>query len=660
MKLLTKIYSITIAKKFLSIPIVVCTLAACGGGGSDSGGGNPAPTGSPPTVSVDARILVSAGEAVTMTATATDPDGDNISFSWQQLNGEPVANTQGFNTASASYNATDDVDTISFSVTATAAGQSATDTITVLILENTDTAVFVDADFTGTPTGSIDSPFIDIPTAVEQSADDSDFYIQTPDDLRPYLLWAGVGVSDRPRFIGGNSIYGGYDDNWLYAPQTKATPLLAERVGLMFEDLDQPSKVAGISLRVTQDLDSSNNMLGIYANRGSSEFTIENTNIDVDGFIIQSASPSDGNIFGVYLDEIETTRIVNNQITTGNATPTNDTTFIPEKAKNGNVGEDGRVGLNIVGGDGGSGTAGRNGGKGGNAGNNSFETGQDGETGSGRVDPFVKGGEGGTRGFSTSNERAGSAGGAGGDGVRGAPGEGAVGYGGLSAGAYSRSTGRAGDIGYAGGGGGGGGGGAGGSFGQNGGGGGGGGEGGEGGFQGFAGRSGSTSIALHIVGGTLNEISNNVLISGDGGTGGKGGIGGEGGDGAAGGAGDPGNLSGGKGGDGGKGGKGGEGGAGGSGGGGPSFAIFIGGDTPATITGNTITSGSGGDGAPARFFTEDNIAAGEGGWSYGIFDGDTNDNFSVTVSGNTFTIGNAGNNGGNREGTGQSGQSNIE
>ena len=647
----------------LSISMLVMAISACGGGGGGSDG-NQTPTGSPPTISVEPRVLVSIGDAVTLSASATDPDGDNISFSWQQLNGEPVANTQGFSTSSASFNASNAVETITFRVTATSGGQSATDTISVIVLEDTDTAVFIDADFTGVSMGTIDAPYPDFLTALEQSPNDSDFYFQTPADNRPYAIWGNLNVSDRPRLVGGNSIYGGFDDEWLYDPQVNITSIEAEHVGIIYDDIDIPTKVAGISLAVSELSSSDSSQLGIIVLNGSSEFTLENTAINVAGFAPQSGTKTQGRVFGAYLSNVATTRLIDNHITVGNGATAPNTSSRPETTGvPGNDGDDGRVGLNIVGGDGGSGREGLNGGKGGNAGNNSFETGKDGKAGKGRtIFPFVSGGKGGTRGFSSTNDGNASSGENGGNGSRGNPGRGATGFGSLSSitGVYLNSIGKVGGIGYLGGGGGGGGGGAGGSFGQNGGAGGGGGEGGEGGRGGFGARSGGASIAVHIAGGSFNEIENNTLVAGDGGKGGRGGLGSDGGDGGEGGKGDPGNLSGGKGGNGGNGGKGGEGGIGGSGAGGPSFGIFLGVNTPANISKNSITSGQGGEGSAARFTSANGVAAGEGGWSYGIFDGLLSDNFAVILSENTFTIGNAGQNGGSREGSGKSGESNID
>jgi hypothetical protein len=60
-------------------------LAACfGGGGSDEqagGGQNPPPANRAPTISVATSFDVLVGRAVTVTPTASDPDGDTLTFS---------------------------------------------------------------------------------------------------------------------------------------------------------------------------------------------------------------------------------------------------------------------------------------------------------------------------------------------------------------------------------------------------------------------------------------------------------------------------------------------------------------------------------------------------------------------------------------------------
>ena len=165
-------------------------------------------------------------------------------------------------------------------------------------------------------------------------------------------------------------------------------------------------------------------------------------------------------------------------------------------------------------------------------------------------------------------------------------------------------------------------------------------------------------------------IEDNIVVSGTGGDGGSargGAFGGDGGTGANGGDGASDNS--GDGGWGGGGGSGGQGGQGGGGGGGPSVAIMLAPGTMPVINNNQLTSGSGGAGgagsahglngragvfggavgsegrggvccatttssAPQVFAT--------GGYSFGIYDTDTSDGVSPFLSGNTFTVGEAG------------------
>lgn len=58
-------------------------LAAClGGGGSDDGGGDPPPPANrAPTIDVAASFDVLVGRSVTVTPTASDPDGDTLTYS---------------------------------------------------------------------------------------------------------------------------------------------------------------------------------------------------------------------------------------------------------------------------------------------------------------------------------------------------------------------------------------------------------------------------------------------------------------------------------------------------------------------------------------------------------------------------------------------------
>ena len=651
--------------RVFSLSVMAIALSACGGGGGDGDSTPPPSANNPPTVTADERVIVSAGDAVTLTASATDPEADTISYAWVQQNGDAVANTQGFDSASASFSALDSVDSLVFRVTATAGGQSDTTDVQVIIVEDTETAVFIDADFSGTSTGAIDAPMVNLTDAIANSDSDADFYIRTPSNEVAYSLG---NSGELPQALdGGQSFYGGYNSNWTRDVITNQTPIYSDVSGFYYRDVDEITTLSGLSLSIglrgNENEVGTPTPYGIYANGGSSEFIVENNTINVAGFSDVTDQSNTNIVYGVLIIDVDTSRTLNNVITTGPAKGALDRDI--RTSDSGANGEDGEDASNSNGGDGGStsdgGWRGGNGGDAGTSGAGDGEDGYSGDAGSGRTSPVVvTGGFSGDAGDATDGLRNGGNGGDGDVGVMGSSGSAGDGFGALSNDFYIKETAASGGGGWSGGGGGGGGGGASSSGGSNGGGGGGGGEAGSGGAGGFGGYSGGASIALEVVGGTLNEIIGNTLTSGNGGTGGKGGLGSEGGRGGDGGAGADGNFSaGGDGGNGGDGGDGGDGGIGGSGGGGPSFGIFIGGNTPATVEDNIIVTGTGGTGgAEVRAFVPE--TAGKGGWSYGIFDGDTGDNSTPILLNNTITPGPGGADGSPSTGTGQSGETNIE
>ena len=648
--------------KLFSLSLITLALSACGGG-SSSGGNTPVqPQNQAPVLGNIAPMLVSAGDSVTLASSATDAEGDTISYEWVQLDGDTVANTQGFDTNQASFSAPDVVDTIKFRVTASDQGSSDTKDVLVIVVEDTDTAVFVDASYTGSPDGSLTAPFNDLNAAIHSANTDADFYVQTPQNDVPFILWPSE--TGHKILNSGQSIYGSYNSNWEPNKANNKTPIsITNQLGLRYgADLNVTTTISGLDIELIAD-DLANlaytpvaiSMLG-----NGGELIIENNNLDVKFDLAPTTESLLRSVFGIYTQDVETVRVLANSITTSDALSSVSvgarTTGI---GRDGNDGEDGRVGDNETGGAGGSGLSDAlNGGKGGNAGIRRSQDGFDGTQGSGRTTaPFVRGGFAGSGGLSGDTPNAGNAG-DGDRGARGRGGEGGTGSGIIAIKSISNSKGKTGLKGYSGGGGGGGGGGAASSGGSNGGAGGGGGEGGEGGEPGFGASQGGFSVGVHISGGSLNEIKDNTITTGNGGTGGVGGMGARGGFGGDGGVGDPGNFSGGKGGNGGKGGSGGRGGAGGSGGGGASYAIFLGADTPATIENNNLTSGNGGNGGNARY-TDDELSGGNGGWSFGIFDGNLNDSFAVSVSDNQFTIGQGGADGAPKTGTGESGNTNL-
>ncbi|TDQ49044.1 hypothetical protein EV696_10518 [Permianibacter aggregans] len=93
------------------------TLVACGGGG---GGGSSPPANQPPTVSAGVTQNVSPGTTVTLTGTASDPDGSIASYLWEQTGGSPTVTLTNGNAAVATFVAPDNVVTsLSFRLTVT-------------------------------------------------------------------------------------------------------------------------------------------------------------------------------------------------------------------------------------------------------------------------------------------------------------------------------------------------------------------------------------------------------------------------------------------------------------------------------------------------------------------------------------------------------------
>lgn len=638
-------------------------LAGCGGGGGGSSTPTPTPTpvtptpplpDNPPTVSVDSRIMVSAGDSVSITASGEDADGDDISYSWIQLNGDSVTNSDGFDSDTASFSAPDVVDSIAFEVTATANGASDSATVLVVVVEHVSNAIFIDSGFNGTSDGSIDAPYKELSEILEQSMDDDadvDFYIKTPEDQTVFDLWQSSS-----RIIRQNiSFYGGYFGDWERDSSSMRTPISTEfATGFRYASTEEYVEISGIDLTLTlESINNGDNALGIYG-VGMSDLMVRENTITIADYPLDNSS---GSIFGVMSDEVVSFELVNNSISTG-AAPSSARDAFPNTTGDGDDGDDGSDASGRNGGNAGESNSflSTYGGDGGDAGNGSNEDGDNGEN----ANTFASnswgvGGDGGN----APDDRTGKAGANGIDGSDGAAGDGGDGFGRFTnGGKFATSSGSSGKNGSFGSGGGGGGGGASSFLGFNGGGGGGGGQGGTGGSGGFGANSGGASIGVYVIDGTLNNIASNTIMTGNGGIGGIGGQGAEGGDGGSGGDGANGNSdNSGKGGRGGNGGDGGDGGIGGSGGGGPSFGVLINQDTFANVSNNQIVTGNGGTGGSALIAISN--AAGKGGWSIGVFDANPDDASTPTVSGNTFIIGEAGQDGNPSSGSGTAANTNF-
>lgn len=630
-------------KRLAPLLVAVMTLAACGGGGGggdSASGGGAGPTNQAPTIDAEPLSIVASGASVTLSATGSDPDGDALSYTWTQTRGATVSNPSGANTAAYSFDTPADVDTLLFTVSASDGSASDSTTVQVIVLEDTNTAVFVDGTFSGTSDGSFEAPYASLFDALDSSDGSEDFYIKTLPDEASYDIYNGSAFNEI-ELESGQGLYGGFDEEWFRDVTDNRTRIVGGTRVFLYRNIDDVTTVSGLDVTaspITSSTSSEDATLLTILD-GSSRFRLlNNTMTAADAETSSFQNPTASSIV-VSLRSVESAEVLSNTLVAGVGGSAPD--MSDRSSGQGEVGANGSNGgsnNNQNGGGGGAGGLGYNGGDGGAGGTGFDENGASGGAGGSRTaSPTAAGGSGGAGGSSSSNEL----GGKGGDGQDGFPngtgGDGGPGNGSANANGFVIARGGDGYRGYSGAGGGGGGGGQAALFGGDGGGGGGGGEGGGGGAGGFAGRGGGASIGLAVS--SVNDalIADNVIETAAGGNGGRGGRGARGGAGGIGGTGAAGNSGGGRGGDGGNGGDGGFGGYGGGGGGGPSFGIFVNRDIGPVINNNTITVGNGGDGGGSQTGAAQN--AGEGGWSVGIYDASASDGVVPTLDGNTITPG---------------------
>lgn len=625
------------------------------------------PTSVPPTATPAPNATANAGNdidvkiggIVTLNGSASvDPDGDPLTYKWVQVFGPDATGGVGFLTgATPLFTAPDRVSTVIFDLRVEDGnGEGKPDDVQINVMENTDTALFVDGDAGSDASGdgTRDNPFASISFAISQvSGPDYDIYVRSLDDEQSYVEEETL----RPQT--SISLYGGFGQNWSRDVNGNRTRLSGASSAIQLGTVNEPAWVSGFEIS-SSDADSpGESVFGISASSGSETLVIEDNTI-ISGNAA-SGSPG-GTSYGLSLSGISEVIVRRNRIHSGSG-------GAGETGKKGNNGgaasTDGSDGRGATGGAGGKGgVASANGGKGGNGGTGLIP--EDGKVGGG-----TGGGIGDKVGAGRVGDGGGGAGGKGGNGGSGATGQGVISDSGLFESIKGNNGARAGN----GAGGGAGGGGAGG-VGLDGGGGGGAGGGGQAGAGGEGGYGGGASIGIFLYKVTSSTIEGNQIIAGNGASAGNGGAGGTGGSGSDGGVGAPNVCSflgcnvgrSGDGGEGGGGGSGGIGGQGGGGAGGASYGVMFGPESSATIKDNQIRTGAGGNagvggaaglgGSPGgsggstggaggccSFLLETAGkpgTGGQGGFSYSVFDLDTTDDFTPSLSGNTFTAGQGG------------------
>jgi hypothetical protein len=506
---------------------------------------------------------VNRGEQVTLSGSATDPEGHTVTYRWTQVFGPDVTGGPGFLTGqSPTFTAPATVSSVRFElrVTDQFGKESQASVVQINVMEDKTRAIFVSPLGDDNNSGARNAPVRTIVRGLGLATTmggGTDVYVAN--GTYNELLGLQTGVS----------IYGGYQSaTWLRDP---------------------------VANQVT--VNGGNNMITILG--------VNVSDVTLDG--LRLTTPTEAlatglSVHTVFLRQAQNITITNNHITAGDALAGSGGQF----GFNGVQGLPGAPGTNatcpaLTGGAGGAagqpgapsagsqiGVAGGSAGDGGDQ-NVSGEAGTKGNDAGATTGGA--GGPGGTVGT--------PAGGDGTTGTTGAAGQNGTGggqLGTLSTAGYVPADGTNGTSGTSGSGGGGGGGGSGTATGAGGGGGGGGGSGGGGNF-GQGGKGGPGSFAVVAMSSTGIVIDRNTITTGKGGVGGLGGPGGNGRPGGLGGIGGGGCNGGGNGGRGANGGAGGDGGHGGGGGGGPSIGILK--DAGSTVTigaNNTYQIGSPGAG----------------------------------------------------------------
>lgn len=133
-KIHPELYSMTFKLGF-SIVAFTAVLSACGGGsgsGSSSGGGS---TNSAPVVDAGAAQTAVQGDVIQLAATATDSDGDTLSYTWSQTGTQGTFSNTNIEDPTFTAPNVNDEETLTLTLTVSDGTVSRSDTVTVTVSE---------------------------------------------------------------------------------------------------------------------------------------------------------------------------------------------------------------------------------------------------------------------------------------------------------------------------------------------------------------------------------------------------------------------------------------------------------------------------------------------------------------------------------------------
>ncbi|MGI9586436.1 MAG: PKD domain-containing protein, partial [Acidimicrobiia bacterium] len=166
--------------------------------------------------------IVSVAVEVTLDGSgSSDPNGEELGYVWPQIYGPDVTDGAGtLDDEAPTFPAPDTVSTLVFELTVDDGSISDPDSVVVHVVEDADTAVFIDqdAEVAGVGRGTMEEPFTTIASGVAVAEDrgGADLYLMR-------LESASYALDGELTLPPNVSLYGGYDGDWLRDPMLPTT-----------------------------------------------------------------------------------------------------------------------------------------------------------------------------------------------------------------------------------------------------------------------------------------------------------------------------------------------------------------------------------------------------------------------------------------------------
>ena len=290
---------------------------------SSTGPGTPVPTATrvPPNAIARAGddIDTRRGNFIGLNGSgSSDPDGDDLRFTWTQVWGPDVTGGAGrFIGPTPSFAVPGQVGTLIFELTVNDGnGESAPDRVRVNVFEHVgNPGLFVNgnsgSDDTGT--GTRENPFGSIGQAIRQ--------INGPDQDIHVMSLENGGAYEEPDTLSPpvtTSLYGGYGPNWIRDVEGNKTRVNGAALAVRFGVVDEHAWISGFDITGADATSPGQNTFALMVAAGGATLFIED-NILRAGNAGNSAPGVDaGTSYGLWLGRIFHTEVRRNEIVAGN------------------------------------------------------------------------------------------------------------------------------------------------------------------------------------------------------------------------------------------------------------------------------------------------------------------------------------------------------